>query len=206
MGGFELLWDGLVSFASSDAHHVGMAAVALTLCWSGGSKLHRPEAAAWAMVDFKVLRRVRPGSARLLGLAEIVIGAALVAGLTTGGALATVTAGAAAALFGVFTAVIGRSLRRGEAFDCACFGAGPSRLSRLTLLRAAGLCVLAGALATAAAQAGPVGGPSELTLVFVAATAVVALLPMLAALGPLVRLNADPFGRDRRLYESWETT
>jgi hypothetical protein len=203
LGGFAHLLDGASAVISTDSHHIATAVVAAVLAWSGTAKLRRPLPAAWALVDFGVVRHVHPRAGLALGLLEAGLAGALVLGLAAGGALAALAASAAALLLAAFAAAIARSLARGASFNCACFGAGDSPLSTATLGRAVLLSALSAALAVTAGAAGPVPSDDALAQALVAGTAITATAALVAAGRPLVRWNDDPFGLDDGLFESW---
>jgi hypothetical protein len=131
----------------------GTAAFLLGLVFllSAIPKLRKPELAALAMVDFGVIARARPWTGRALGLAELVLAAALgVAATTAQTAARAIPVLAAAAVLWAFTALIGRALRTPERFSCFCFGSEEAAISSKTLLRTAALAILASLLVGAA--------------------------------------------------------
>src|ERR671916_2138292 len=54
--------------------------LAIIFVWSGVAKLRRPTLAAMAMMDFGVLRRVRPRLGSALGAAELLLALFLITG------------------------------------------------------------------------------------------------------------------------------
>ncbi len=141
-------------------------------------KLARPATTAESLADFGVPPRLRRPGAFALPAVELAVAAFLVLGPT-----ARWGAAAALALLLVFSAVVVRSLRRGERPDCNCFGAArPTPVGPRTLLRNAGL----GSAAALVLLAGP--GASLASIDGTTAPAVLAglggaLLLALAVLG-----------------------
>lgn len=105
---------------------------------SGVSKLSRPYQAALALRNFRVANRVRPGAGRLVGVIEVAAALAVTPGFWAGYV-------PAALLLAIFTVLIARSLARGEHFACNCFGEHGGELTAFSLLRSAGLLIIAGA-------------------------------------------------------------
>lgn len=135
-GGFQGIANGLAIALGWLADETGSLSVRLALgivlVWAGIFKLSHPAVAARAIVDFGVLRLPRPAVAIALGLSEIIIAVLVV----FPAAVVVIVGCVAAVLLSLaFTVVIGRSLRRGESFPCACFSAGNSQISIVTLLR-----------------------------------------------------------------------
>lgn len=163
--------------------------LAIIFAWSGIAKLRQPILAAMAMVDFGVLRRVRPRLGSALGAVELSLALLLAAG-----ALRTVFLPIAAALLWVFALLIAKSLRSGKRFACFCFGEADSELSRLTLVRTATLALLA----TVVAVGSPVTGAhprfgSAYALQGVSAAAIVGAIVLVAQIPRLLRWNKDPY-------------
>jgi peroxiredoxin len=103
---------------------------------------------------FGVPRRLAPAVAFAVPCCELAVAAALLtAGLAGVGALAGLV------LLVAFTGVIARSMRRGEAPDCHCFGQLAAKpVGAATLIRNAGLAAVAGAIAIAgSSDPGPSG-------------------------------------------------
>jgi hypothetical protein len=120
--------------------------LAALLAFSGGQKLISPFPAALAIVRFRLARRVRPLYGRLAGMVEVAVAFALALAPTEWWSVA-----AATGLTGFFVVIVARALARGADFPCACFGGHGGRISAVTLLRAAGMFLLAAAgLVTAA--------------------------------------------------------
>src|ERR687893_1488760 len=146
MNGFESafsLFAELLRLLTAPAGYgIAVWILAIIFVWSGVAKLRRPALAAMAMMDFGVLRKVRPRLGSALGAAEVLLALFLVTG-TLPVLFVPVTAG----LLWFFVLLIARSLRSGQDFPCFCFGDADSRLSRLTLVRTAALAVLASVLA-----------------------------------------------------------
>jgi hypothetical protein len=161
----------------------------IVFAWSGIAKLRRPTRAAMAIVDFGVLRRVRPALGSVLGGAELALALALVTGL-----LPIVFLPLAATLLWVFVVLIARSLRDGERFECFCFGGAGSKLSGLTLLRTGALALLASTVAISAPTSGvfaDFGIPYALQAV--SAAALVGGLVLAGQIPKLLRWNKDPY-------------
>jgi hypothetical protein len=164
-------------------------------------KLARPAATAETLGEFGVSRRLRRPGAFVLPAVELVVSTFLVLGPT-----ARWGAAAALALLVVFSAAVGRSLRRGQRPDCNCFGAvGSAPVGSRTLLRNGGL----GAVAAFVVVAGPgasiasIGGADAATVAVVAAA--VALLAALAGFAlswQLLRQNGRLLGRLDTLEEA----
>lgn len=205
MGGFERLTDvvgaGANGFASAPAGRVALWLIAFLLLWSGIGKLSRPGAAALAMVDFRVVSSVRLGLGRALGAVEVTLAVVLVGASFLGGIWVTVAAGASALLFAGFAVLIGRALRDGERFACACFGGDSGEISWRTMLRAVALCVLACVLAGTGGALGSAGDVESALLPAVIAGAALASGVLAVALPHLLRWNADPFDHDDRVRE-----
>lgn len=144
--------------------------------WSGVAKLRRPALSAMAMVDFGVLRRVRPWLGAALGATEV----------TLAGALAL-----AAALLWLFALLIARSLAAGRDFACFCFGEAEGRLSRWTLARTAALALLATA---AAVPPWHPGGPRQAAgaLPAIAGSALLGTIALASYIPRLLRWNTEP--------------
>jgi peroxiredoxin len=120
---------------------VVLAAVFLT---AGVGKLLDLQGSGEAAAGFGVPERLAPAVGVLLPVLELCIGVALlISAVAWGGALA------ALALLLVFAGVIARSMLRGEAPDCHCFGqihsapAGPATLIRNLVLAVAAAFVVA---------------------------------------------------------------
>jgi hypothetical protein len=97
------------------------------------------------LVDFGLHTAVGRWAAPAIVATELII-----AGLLVPTPTAIAGATAAVALLAVFSAAIGRVLRRGEAPDCGCMGAARSKpVSRSTLARNAALALVAAAVAVA---------------------------------------------------------
>jgi hypothetical protein len=193
MNGFE----SALSLAASALHLVtaptgygiGVWILAIIFVWSGVAKLRRPTLAAMAMMDFGILRRVRPRLGSALGVAEALLALFLITG-TLPGLFVPATAG----LLWFFVLLIARSLRSGQDFPCFCFGDADSRLSRLTLVRTAALAVLASVLAVAAPSVGTYAGFSETyVLQAVSAAAIVGAILLGSQISRLLRWNKDPY-------------
>ena len=135
-----------------DAALLGLRlAVAAVLSASGLAKLadRRSEATVEAAVALGVPRSVAGSVGPVVPYVELVIAVALLAGTS-----ARVASGAATVLFAVFTALVARTLKRGERPPCNCFGqVHDAPISMVTLARNVAL-LIASAL-VAAIGAGP---------------------------------------------------
>ncbi|MDQ0729173.1 MauE/DoxX family redox-associated membrane protein [Microbacterium sp. W4I20] len=109
------------------------AVLAAVFLIAGLSKLRRPQLVLDALQNFGVPRvfHRRPVSLAL-PLAEILLGISL---LVTSGWVYTATAVATTAATIVFVFLTARALARGDRFDCGCFGAVHSPISRAIVLR-----------------------------------------------------------------------
>src|SRR5919202_755283 len=141
MNGFESalsLFAGALHLATAPTGYgVGVWILAIIFIWSGVAKLRRPTLAAMAIMDFGVVRRVRPRLGSALGAAELLLALLLVTG-TLPVLFLPVTAG----LLWFFVLLIARSLWFGKDFSCFCFGDADSKVSRSTLVRTAALALL----------------------------------------------------------------
>jgi methylamine utilization protein MauE len=163
--------------------------LAIIFVWSGVAKLRQPTLAAKAIMDFGVLRRVRPRLGSALGAAELLLALLLITG-TLPAVFLPVTAG----LLWFFVLLIARSLRTGKDFACFCFGDADSTLSRLTLVRTTALALLASVLAVAPPPTGMYAGFSETyVLQAVSAAALVAAIVLGGQIPKLLRWNKDPY-------------
>jgi hypothetical protein len=161
--------------------------LAIVFAWSGVAKLRRPTLAAVAMMDFGVLRRVRPGLGGALGGAELLVALSLATG-TLPVIFLPITAG----LLWFFVLLIAKSLLSGEDFACFCFGETDSRLSRLTFVRTGALALLASVLAFAPL---PYAGFDRTYLLqAISAAAFVGTIVLGSQIARLLRWNRDPFG------------
>ncbi len=193
MNGFEsaftLFAGALHLITAPTGYGVGVWILAIIFVWSGVAKLRRPTLAAMAIMDFGILRRVRPRLGSALGAAEVLLAAFLLTG-TLPVLFLPVTAG----LLWFFVLLIAKSLRSGQDFACFCFGDADSRLSRLTLVRTAALAVLASVLAVAAPSAATYAGFSETyVLQAVSAAALVGAIVLGGQISKLLRWNKDPY-------------
>ena len=161
--------------------------LAIVFVWSGVAKLRQPTLAAMAMMDFGVIRRVRPRLGSALGAAEVLVALSLVTG-TLPALFLPITAG----LLWFFVLLIAKGLLSGEDFACFCFGDADSRLSRLTLVRTATLALLASLLAVA-----PLPNYAGLSETYVlqatSAAAIVGGIVLVAQIPNLLRWNKDPY-------------
>jgi hypothetical protein len=193
MNGFESalsLFARIFYFVTAPpGYGIAVWVLAIIFVWSGVAKLRRPTLAAMAIMDFGVLRRVRPRLGSALGAAELSLALFLVTG-TLPALFLPVTAG----LLWVFALLIGKSLRSGKDFACFCFGDADTRLSRLTLVRTAALAVLASLLAVAWPSAGAYAGFSKTYLLqALTAAALVGAVVLGSQIPKLLRWNKDPY-------------
>jgi len=193
MNGFE----SALSLAAKGFHLVtaptgyGIAGwvLAIIFVWSGVAKLRQPTLAAMAMMDFGVLRRVRPRLGSALGAAELLLALSLITGT-----LPVLSLPVTAGLLWLFVLLIAKSLWSGKDFACFCFGDADSRLSRLTLVRTAALAALASVLAVAAPSVGTSAGFGETyVLQAVSASAFVGAIMLGSQIPGLLRWNKDPY-------------
>lgn len=121
------LFDIAVSFAQ--------VVVGSSLVYAGVLKLRDLEGSRIAVLDYRLVPAPMAGPvALLLGALEVLIGVALIAGVTF-------AAHVGIALLGLFSIAAGSALARGLRIDCHCFGEG-ERLSVTTLLRNAAFVAL----------------------------------------------------------------
>ncbi len=190
MSGFEaafsLVAELLRLVTAPTGYGIAVWILAIIFVWSGLAKLRRPTLAAMAIVDFGVLRRVRPRLGSALGAAELLLALFLITG-TIPAIFLPVTAG----LLWIFVLLISRNLWSGKDFACFCFGDADSRLSRLTLVRTAALALLASVLAAAPL---PYAGFSQAYLLqAITAAALVGSMVLGSQIRRLLRWNGDPY-------------
>jgi hypothetical protein len=193
MNGFEsalsLFASALHLVTAPTGYGVGVWILAIIFVWSGVAKLRRPTLAAMAIMDFGILRRVRPRLGSALGAGELLLALFLITG-TLPVLFFPVTAG----LLWFFVLLIAKSLWSGQDFACFCFGDADSRLSRLTLVRTAALALLASVLAVAAPSVGTYAGFSETYILqAVSAAASVGAIVLGSQISKLLRWNKDPY-------------
>jgi methylamine utilization protein MauE len=193
MNGFEsalsLLARALHLITAPTGYGVAIWVLAIIFAWSGIAKLRRPTLAAMAIMDFGIVRRIRPRLGSALGAAELLLALFLIIG-TLPVLFLPVTAG----LLWFFVLLIAKSLWSGQDFACFCFGEADSRLSRSTLVRTAALALLASVLAVAPVQAGTYAGFSETyVLQAVSAAAFVGAILLTSQIPRLLRWNKDPY-------------
>jgi hypothetical protein len=121
VNGFEsalsLLAKALHLITAPTGYGIAVWILALVFVWSGVAKLRQPTLAAVAMVDFGVLRRVRPRLGSALGAAGLLLALLLITG-TLPALFLPVTAG----LLWLFVLLIAKSLLSGKDFACFCLG------------------------------------------------------------------------------------
>ena len=191
MNGFEsalsLLAKALHLITAPTGYGIAVWILAIVFVWSGVAKLRQPTLAAVAMVDFGVLRRVRPRLGSALGAAELLLALLLIAG-TLPALFLPVTAG----LLWLFVLLIAKSLLSGKDFACFCLGDADSRLSRLTLVRTGALALLASVLAVAPL---PYAGFDRTYLLqAISAAAFVGTIVLASQIARMLRWNRDPYG------------
>jgi len=193
MNGFEsafsLVAKGFHLVTAPTGYGIAGWVLAIIFVWSGVAKLRQPTLAAMAMMDFGVLRRVRPRLGSALGAAELLLALSLITGT-----LPVLSLPVTAGLLWLFVLLIAKSLWSGKDFACFCLGDADSRLSRLTLVRTTVLALLASVLAVAPLPAGTYAGFSETYLLqAVSATAFVGAIVLGSQIPKLLRWNKDPY-------------
>jgi hypothetical protein len=184
---FSLFARALHLITAPTGYGIAVWILAIVFVWSGVAKLRQPTLAAVAMMDFGVLRRVRPRLGSALGAAELLLALLLISG-TLPALFLPVTAG----LLWLFVLLIAKSLLSGKDFACFCFGDADSRLSRLTLVRTGALALLASVLA--AAPLPYAGLDQTYVLQAISAAAFVGTIALGSQIAKLVRWNRDPYG------------
>jgi hypothetical protein len=191
VNGFEsalsLLAKALHLITAPTGHGIAVWILAIVFVWSGVAKLRQPTLAAVAMVDFGVLRRVRPRLGSALGAAELLLALLLIAG-TLPALILPVTAG----LLWLFVLLIARSLHSGKDFACFCLGDADSRLSRLTLVRTGALALLASVMAVVPQPYASFDRTYFLQAI--SAAAFVGTIVLASQISRLLRWNRDPYG------------
>jgi Methylamine utilisation protein MauE len=191
MNGFEsalsLLANALHLITAPTGYGIAVWILAIVFVWSGVAKLRRPTLAAVAMMDFGVLRRVRPRLGSALGAAELLVALSLATGT-----LPALFLPATAGLLWLFVLLIAKGLLSGKDFACFCFGDSDSRLSRLTLVRTGALALLASVLAVAPL---PYANFDRTYLLqAISAAAFVGTIVLGGQIARLLRWNRDPYG------------
>lgn len=168
----------------------------LVLLWSGSAKARSPRQTAFALVDFGVVKR--PGLRLAWGLivGEFLLGMTLAAGPLLPEALVFVAAVGAAATFTAFSVLIGRSLARGQAVSCSCFGSSEKKLTRTALYRSGALGLVA-LVCAAAGSLGPAPSPAEYVLIVSSAASILGVISLLAGSREAVELSRAVLGADR---------
>jgi hypothetical protein len=191
VNGFEsalsLLAKALHLITAPTGYGIAVWILAIVFVWSGVAKLRQPTLAAVAMVDFGVLRRVRPRLGSALGAAELLLALLLIAG-TLPALFLPVTAG----LLWLFVLLIAKSLLSGKDFACFCLGDADSRLSRLTLVRTGALALLASVMAVV-----PLPYASFDRTYFlqaISAAAFVGTIVLASQIARMLHWNRDPYG------------
>jgi len=175
-----LITDAMHPIASTSGHGVAAWFLAGVFAWSGIAKLRHPTRTAMAIVDFGVVRHVRPILGALLAAAETLLAALLALGVFPRLVLALT-----AALLWVFAFVIARSLWAGEHFACFCFGEADDRLSRWTLVRTTTLALLASVVALTSASVTREVATS--TMIVIQAITALSLLSIIALISSVPR-------------------
>jgi hypothetical protein len=191
VNGFEsalsLLAKALHLITAPTGYGIAVWILAIVFVWSGIAKLRQPTLAAVAMVDFGVLRRVRPRLGSALGAAELLLALLLITG-TLPALFLPVTAG----LLWLFVLLIAKSLLSGKDFACFCLGDADSRLSRLTLVRTGALALLASVMAVVPL---PYAGFDRTDILqAISAAALVGTIVLGSQIAKLLRWNRDPYG------------
>jgi hypothetical protein len=158
---------------------------------SGIAKLHRPIPAAVAMMNFGVLRSIRPEAARALGVAEISVAATLSLDLYVGLVVA-------AALLATFVALLVRALTQGRRFGCGCFSSVETPLSGWTLARTASLFALSLLALYAETSGGTQVDATTQTLEAMTAISTLSILLLGSRTTSLIRWNAIRLPEARR--------
>jgi hypothetical protein len=178
------------------------AALAAVFGVAAVAKSYRPDRTRAALVGFGVPERLAPWLAPALPLAEGAAGVLLLPFVAP-----RLGAGAALGMLAVFTAVVARSLSRGQAVACSCFGAiVPRPIGRHTVVRnvllmaAAGVVIASGPGAAGASVSAWLAGLPEIHLVLLALLAL-ALAVLGAGGGYVVHLLLDLRGRFEALKE-----
>jgi hypothetical protein len=190
MNGFgsalSIATDTLHAATAPVSQGVGVWVLAIIFAWSGIAKLRRPTLAAMAIVDFGVLRRVRPRLGSALGAAELLLALFLATG-----ALPVPSLAIAGGLLWLFVLLLAKSLWAGERFPCFCFGDADSKLSPLTLVRTAALAILASVLVFAPP---PVVYGSNYALQAASAMALIGTVVLCSQIPKLLRWYKDLHG------------
>jgi hypothetical protein len=140
-----------------------------------------------AMVDFGVLRRIRPSLGSTVGAAELLLALFLATGTYP-----ILFLSIAAGLLWIFVLLIAKSLWSGKRFACFCFGDADSKLSSLTLIRTATLAILTSVLVVAPPPTMYGGLSGTYVLQAVSAMALLGTIVLSAQLFKLLGLGADP--------------
>lgn len=164
---------------------IALWVLAGVFAFTGYAKLRRPEFAAVALVDFGLVRTVRSLYGSMLGWAEISLATFLVAAPWPALALA-----AASVVLWTFTAALARRLASGRTAPCFCFGEAEKPISVRTVVRSAGLALVA----TLAALAAPDARVLQPDVVLLQALAAAALLGMALLLLSATRLETPRSG------------
>jgi hypothetical protein len=181
--------DILREFTDPDVAGIGVWMLVLVFAWSAVAKLRRPRLGAVAIRDFGVVSSTHPAYGIALGMVELSLAVLLMLKVHPAWVL-----GVAVALLWVFAALITRSLLRGERFDRFCFGESGEGLSRLTLIRTAGLAVMATALAFIVnSNFSGSALPQVGALQAVSAAALIGILVLGSKMPKLLRWNQDPY-------------
>lgn len=194
MNGFEasfsLTADAIRWMREPNGYGITTWFLALVFAWSGIAKLRQPALAAMAMVDFGVIRRVRPRLGFALGAAELLLALSLAIRL-----FPRLSLSIAALLLWLFVLLIARSLWSGERFACFCFGDLDSQLSGLTLARTTILALLASlsSLITVPPYIPRVLSQAD-ALQAVVALSLLGTIMLLSRIPDLPRWNHDPTG------------
>lgn len=161
--------------------------------WAGIAKIRQPVSAAEALVDFRLVKSVRPRLGLLLGVGEVALAVVLASGYMDAFVTPVV-----ALLLWFFVFLIARALARGANFACFCFGRSESRLSTRTAVRTGVLAVGSVGLLMQSLWLERPMSPDLAGLEAVSGLALVSIVALLSVFPILVmRTNSSPrtFGR-----------
>lgn len=185
MGGAQYLSEAYTQLLLVSAPLSVAARLVLASLFAAGGfyKIRHPSEAALAASRFGFVRHARRHSGYVLGASELGLAACLVAPWQP---IAVGACAAALAVSGAFVLMIGRALRKGENFPCACLPGSDQDISTVSLWRAAGM-----ALAAAFAVAALIMAPTSFAIVpdlFIAICFAAFLIGLPLAIGASVRV------------------
>lgn len=192
MNGFELVFlfvrDALRALIEQPGYGISVWFLVWVFTLSGVTKLRRPVLAAMAIVDFGVVRHVRPLLGGMLGAGELLLALGLALGIVP-----ALFLGIASALLWLFVILIIRSLRAGEHFACFCFGDANAQLSKWTFVRTCLLAMFTSVLALAAELGESQRGFHETGMLqAIAALALMGMIVLSSHVPSLLRWNNNP--------------